>query len=261
MKIMTISRTSAALIALCVSLSGQTISSALNGPITVSGTASVAGAVIAEGGSPVSGAIVTLTAIPATNPPNANFQPINKSAPAGQDGSFSLTSLPAGTYRLCAQMPRASGLLDPCLWTTTPTVVTLATGQAAQKQTITMPKGRLLKLHIDDPGGLIAQNEGKTPGAGMIVGIGGPVNIFTPFFVDGTSSTGRDQSILVPYNTPLKIVVHSSFYSMADAGGKAVPTSSTTPITIATTDPDAAIGFQITGVQSTAIQNTGVQPK
>jgi hypothetical protein len=215
------------------------------------GTASVSGGMVADTGHAVPGALVTVMAVPATIPPPAGFTPLTTNAFAASDGTFSVGSLPAGKYQLCAQTQRTAALLDPCLWSTSQTFVTLAAGQAVSGQRITLISGTLLKLYINDPGGLMLANDGKTPGAGMIVAVGGSTNILTPFFVDATTATGREHSLAVPAGTPLKLVVFSAFYRIADASGNAVTGTYSAPVSVATATAASptTLTINITGLQ------------
>ena len=219
------------------------------------GAASIAGSVVTDAGNPAAGALVTAMAVPSSIPPPAGFVPATATAFAANDGTFSIGNLAAGKYQLCAQTQRAAGLLDPCVWSQTQTYATVTAGQALKSQKITMTTGTLLKVHFNDPGGLLLANEGKTAGAGVIVSVGGTVNVPMPLFVDVTTATGRDQSVAVPLSTALKVLVYSSFYKLADASGNAFVGTYQVPVTIAPTAVGAAgtlattITLNITGVQ------------
>ena len=89
-----------------------------------SGTASIAGSVVTNAGSPVASALVTVAAVPTSTPPPAGFTSATGSAFAASDGTFSIGNLPAGKYQICAQTQRATVLLDPCVWSQTQTYAT-----------------------------------------------------------------------------------------------------------------------------------------
>ena len=131
----------------------------------------------------------------------------------------------------------------------------MTAGQALKGQKITMAAGTLLKVHINDPAGLVLANDGKTAGAGMIISVGGTANVPMPLFVDATTATGRDHSVAVPLNTPLKVLAFSNFYKLADANGNAFTGTYQIPVTIA----PAAAGAAGTTATTVTLSITGLQ--
>src|SRR5205085_1444112 len=68
--------------------------------------ASLSGTVVDDAGKPVAASvIVRRNAMP----------PLNARVQAGQDGTFSISNLPAGGYTVCVQVI-GGGYLDPCSW-------------------------------------------------------------------------------------------------------------------------------------------------
>jgi hypothetical protein len=70
------------------------------------GPASISGIIIGDDGK-VLASVVTMHR---TSGPAAGGR-----AEAGADGAFTITNLPAGAYRICADV-KGGGYLDPCAW-------------------------------------------------------------------------------------------------------------------------------------------------
>ncbi len=111
-------------------------------------TASIAGAAREQNGKPVP-AIVTVSS-------GAFVQ----RAFASSDGSFRFAKLPRGSYFLCAQAPsigpREDPFLDTCaLQSVSSHRVTVSPGQTRTGALVTLERGYLLTIRVNDPGKLL----------------------------------------------------------------------------------------------------------
>src|SRR5260370_32092337 len=106
-----------------------------------------------------------------------------------------------------------------------------------------MKKGVAVPIRIDDPGQLLSQNEGKTPGAHLLLGVGNDAFVFLPAPVTSTDLNGRNQQIVIAYNTSVKLVVASTFFKLNDAAGQPLARTGTAmiPITVPSGPQPAAI--------------------
>jgi hypothetical protein len=104
-------------------------------------------------------------------------------------------------------------------------------------------------IRIDDAGQLLAQHEGKTPGAGLLLTVSSPGFFFRLVPLASRDSSGRNYQIVVPFNTALTLVVHPSFYHVSSASN--IPLSQTMstkiPLLIATGQQVPPIKFTISG--------------
>ena len=73
-----------------------------------------------------------------------------------RDGTFGLTALPPGTYRVCVQSSDGD-FVDPCAWGLATPSVTVAGNQRIATQRYSLTKGVRLKVRIDDPNGHLQQ--------------------------------------------------------------------------------------------------------
>jgi hypothetical protein len=70
-------------------------------------------------------------------------------ADSATDGSFAITGLPSGAYGLCAVV-RNGGYLDPCAWSAVIPSVQLDAGKAVTAYRLTLTKGDLLQVRVND---------------------------------------------------------------------------------------------------------------
>jgi hypothetical protein len=192
---------------------------------------------------PVVSAAVMISEEPtvASKPPSLK----GASTRAAADGTFSFTNLEAGTYLLCAQVPGGT-LLNPCQWTTTPPQVTLNSTTATSSITLTMRPGYRLPIRVDDPQGLLSANEGKTPGAHLLVGVQGGYN-FEAAQIDSTDIGGRNISVLVPFDASVSVMVQSRFFKLQDTAGNSINRAGAVPITASSAAPTAKFSIEVVG--------------
>jgi hypothetical protein len=82
-----------------------------------------------------------------------------------------------------------------------------------------LKKGVALPIRIDDPGRLLSQNEGKRPGAHLLLGVPTDSLTFHPAVLVSQDANGRNHQIVVPFNAAVKVVASSSYFRLGDAAG------------------------------------------
>lgn len=146
------------------------------------------------------------------------------SVKTGSDGKFSLTGLAAGAYRLCAQNA-SGGLLDPCLWTANPTMVTVATGENAGGVSLVAMRGVKINVQVNDAQGLLS---GSGAVDDILIGIKG-ASAGSPFLAASLvskSNGGKTVSLVVPPGKAVNVFTYSKLYQLADSLGKKFSTPS-----------------------------------
>jgi len=212
----------------------------------VAGT--ISGILKGEDGSVIAGATIFLNLTPPSvsriPPPRTSWSVVTTTG-----GAFQLGALPPGTYTLCPRVPNSTWL-NPCEWSLPTPRATISNTMPNASVTITLQRGVPVPVRVDDSSQLLAQNEGKTAGAGLLVGVSSPGYFFrlVPLVSDDTS--GRNYQIVVPFNTQLTLVIHPSLYQVNDATGHALGTGVSTkiPVFIPTGQQATPIGFSVTGI-------------
>jgi hypothetical protein len=140
----------------------------------------------------------------------------------GAGGSFRFDGLPGGRYRLCAQVS-SGAWLNPCEWGPQPPVVSLPGPPPIASVTMVLRKGVAVPVRVEDPGNILAQNEGKAPGAHLLLGVGNEALWFRPASLLSRDASGRSHQVVVPFNSAVKLVVRSTFFRLSDGAGVPLP--------------------------------------
>ncbi len=180
----------------------------------------VTGTLAGDDGTALSGGHVTLHLVP-PYPPGRHRQ-TDWAAVSGAGGSFRFTGLREGTYRLCAQVLRSTWL-DPCEWGLRPPAVSLSSAQPIAGVNMVLAKGAAVPIRIDDPDQILSQNEGRTPGAHLLLGVPNDAKVFGLVPVISQDAGGRSHQIVIPFNLTQKLVLSTSFFRLADEVGIALP--------------------------------------
>jgi hypothetical protein len=168
-------------------------------------------------------------------------------AVSGVGGSFRFVGLAEGRYRLCAQVPQ-SVWLNPCEWGLEPLVVSLSSDQPTARITMVLKKGATVPIRIDDPGHFLSQNEGSTAGAHLLLGVPNDGFTFHPAALISQDANGRNHQIVVPFNSPVNLVVYSTFFRLSDAAGIPLPrTAVRIPVLVAPGQSPATITLKVIG--------------
>ena len=157
------------LIILSVVVAAQAQQGSLPGPGQFSAT------VRGEDGSTLSGVGVFLRRTPTLGAPPR--QRMDWTAVTSTTGIATFELLPSGQYTICAQA--ASGnWLNPCEWgAARPSIVVPGTRESVGP-TLVLKRGATVSIRVDDPSGLLTQDEGKTPGAHLLLGVRSDAGMF-----------------------------------------------------------------------------------
>lgn len=175
----------------------------------------IQGVVVTPDGNPVSDAYVTYTRYSGAD----NGSPRAASYKLGKDGSFSITSLPAGTYTLCVASPVAD-YLDSCLWSDSPSRVDVGRNQLARGIRLVVDLGVKLTLRVDDPGRRLAR-VGNAAGAGSFrAGVIRENGLFVPLRMTNSDANGEVYELLVPPGQTHHLSIDSKAVRFNDASGR-----------------------------------------
>lgn len=197
--------------------------------VPISSARFVTGVLTGDDGTPIVGASVSLN----RTQPNRLGRPqrIEWSATSGPGGAFRFDDVYEGQYRLCAQAP-GTPWLDPCEWDLKPIATSLSGSQRSVTVGMVMKMGAVIPIRIDDPGQLLLTHEGKTPGAHLLLAVSNDALVFHPALITSRDARGRDQQIVIPFDTPVKLVAFSSFFRLADSVGLQLARTEATRIPI-----------------------------
>ena len=158
-------------------------------------------------------------------------------------GSYSNSSVPPGTYLVCAEVP-GQAFLNSCKWGETKSMV-VASGQTSA-DTVRLGKGVFLKVHIEDPKSLLPPDRRPLGPPPVIVGVKFGNGAFLA--ADLVSVTeGADFSMPIPVNTPLELWLSTREVSLADQQGNTVDLSTRKISFTAIPSSDQSFSFTVSG--------------
>jgi hypothetical protein len=77
----------------------------------------------------------------------------------------------------------------------------------------------------------------------LLIGVHGGYH-FENAVIDAANASGRDVSLLVPFDTPVAVTVQSSFFKLQDGAGNAIVKGAQLPITASSAAPTANIAIR-----------------
>jgi len=180
-------------------------------------TARIKGLVQTEDGTAVAGTRVLVTRLVA--PP---FKTVVQTA---QDGSFDAPGLPAGSYRICPDLP-SQQYISPCVWLDPSAIVTVQDGQEVDEAQIVLKLGTTLTVTVDDPGALAQPRTtaGSSPQF-LFLAVKGAKNPLYPLFPVARNGSTATYQMTVPFDTDLKLLVQGVGIAVTDGQKNAVPDS------------------------------------
>lgn len=209
-------------------------------------TATLSGTVRGADGSIVAKALVTVAG--RSTPAAPRHAQTSRSIQVSSSGSFEAAGLDLGAYQVCVTAP-GSAWLDSCEWGQAGSLVALTPTQQTASLTITLAMGALVTVRANDPSQLLSTNEGKTPGAHLLIGVGGDSLAFHPAVIVSQDSGGRNYQVLIPFDRSLKLSVASALFQVTNQAGAALPQfGNLLPLSVASGQNPATIFLNVTGL-------------
>lgn len=178
----------------------------------------IQGTVTDDAGNALGGALISAIQ---QGPGTPSTSLLTRNVLSTASGAYEIDNLPAGTYTICGQFD-SGGVLNPCVWSSQPLTATVSAGATTTGVAIVMQRGAIVHLTLADPQQLLTTNASRDD---VLVGVSWGNAPFQLAKVLNKTATGRTLSILVPAGQQVSIGVFSSVFSLAAAGGDALPTA------------------------------------
>lgn len=184
-------------------------------------TGIIRGRVLDGEGRPVFGAIVQTSRQPGFG---TDTELTVARAETSGDGSFELTELNPGIYRLCVQQ-MGSALLDPCEWSDAPATVQLSAGGLMQGIDVPVEFGTLLRIAIDDPHETLKAEEADTKRktSFLYVAIRSRAGNLRKAMLLRTTTTGYELGVAVPRDQDADLFVAGHNLVLKDKDNRDLP--------------------------------------
>src|SRR6266567_4386316 len=167
----------------------------------------ISGKVFDQKGTPLSN--ISVTAIALAVPP------LRATATSSATGNFAISTLPLGTYRLCASDPRRQ-YLDPCWWSdpmVESVTATITSARSADGITLRLKPASLLQIRINDPQGLLA---GPHPRGGLMAGVFTTSRLYLDTYVRSRDVGGTLLEVSIPFDEPVRLLVSGIHVALID---------------------------------------------
>jgi len=211
---------------------------------------SLDGVVAGTGGDLIGGAAVEMVLI---DPPNQGTSrrprvQFVRSVLTGTEGAFHFEQLPLGKYAICVRISE-SEWLGSCTWGAQPLVAEVVE-TASKTVEVVLRKGAAISVQIEDVGGALARHEEKTAGAHLLIGVGGDDKLFRPAQIITNDGTSRLYRSVVPFDTPVRLVVASALFRLADERGAPIEATTTAvPVRVASGQVLPPVRLLVTGTR------------
>jgi len=205
----------------------------------------ISGTVQGSDSSSVTAGVVTAYFGAGTATPR--FGRISLSSAILPDGTFQLAPLAQGEYGICVEAP-STIWLSSCEWGNKGTTISLTQSQPSATVSIVLTEGAAIRVRVNDAAGLLAANEGKTPGAHLLVGVGMDNLVFRPAAIVSQDAAGRTYQVVVPFGRSVQISVASAAFQLSDITGKALAKfGNLIPVLVPSGQPPPSLVLNVTG--------------
>jgi hypothetical protein len=184
---------------------------------TPGSTGSVQGTVVTDTGAGIASATVALLPLTTSSGPVRTTISL-------RTGAFTVNSVPAGRYEVCAR-PATAAYADSCFWGTHRIIANVPAPAGAQPIVILLKKASLLKVRLNDSATFLQRLPTENVPPHVVVGVWG--RRFLAAREVKKDSTGIDYELAVPADTALSFRLYSQkvrlLWGGTGAGSSPVP--------------------------------------
>jgi hypothetical protein len=171
--------------------------------------------------------------------------PLKSRATSALSGTFQISGIEAGEYRLCAQAPN-NEYLDPCWWkdpfATLP--IRIQAGRATAGVRLQVEPAVTMRIRIVDPKGDL----GPGKPAHVMAGAKTAGGIFLPAVVKSHDAGGQILEAPVPPGRAVRLMIKAHNVALLDAVGRRVPGSGDTVSVTWSQDRQEPFTYTVSGV-------------
>ncbi len=153
-----------------------------------------------------------------STPRTVGNKPFDHQFASKADGTFSITGVPARTYRFCVDAPQAN-VLDPCLWSPSQPTWTVGANTVLTNVAIPVETGAQLRVHVNDPEGALPAAVGGVHGEALRMMVVTGQKRYHNLRLYGLSGGSEDHYVVVPYEQPVTLVTQSASLALSDEKG------------------------------------------
>ena len=168
---------------------------------------------------PNRGIRASLTIHDLSTPRTAGHKAFDRQFASKGDGTFSITGVPPGKYRICVDAPNENAL-DPCVWSATQPVWTVTDTSNIANVNIQVAVGTQIKVHVNDPQNTLPQTKGGVHGDPLSMTVVTGRGRHHSLRLLAASPGSSDHYLVVPFGEPVLLNTQSSSLALSDEKGK-----------------------------------------
>src|SRR5271165_2527123 len=111
---------------------------------------------------------------------------------------------------------------------------------------LVLKKGAVVPIRIDDPTQVLAANDGKTPGAQLLLSVGNDNLQQVRVPVVSSNAQGRNLQVVVPYDRTINLIVAGGFFKITNVATGALLPSAPFAVPLLTASGKTPVGVHLT---------------
>ncbi len=169
--------------------------------------------------APNRGIRASLTIHDLSTPRTPGHKAFDRQFASKPDGTFSITGVPSGKYRICVDAPNENAL-DPCIWSVTQPTWTVTDTSNIPNVNIQVAVGTQLKVHVNDPQNALPQTKGGVHGDALSMTVVTGRSRHHSLRLLSASPGSSDHYLIVPFGEPVVLNTQSASLAVSDEKGK-----------------------------------------
>lgn len=131
------------------------------------------------------------------------------------DGTFSIASIPAGTYEICVDSPQEL-VVDPCVWSKAPQIMLKATDSVTGFKVV-VARGHMTQIRVNST--VLPDPKGGPLGNSLQMTVSAPGSKIHSFRLLSSDAAGQNHFVVMPFGKPATVVVSSGDFAVKDSSG------------------------------------------
>ncbi len=131
------------------------------------------------------------------------------------DGTFAISSIPAGTYEFCVDSPQEL-VVDPCVWSKAQQVLLKSTDSVAGYK-LTVTRGQIAQVRVNST--VLPDPKNTPPGNSLRMTVSAPGSKIHSFRLLSSDALGQNHFVVMPVGRAATVTISSGILAVKDSTG------------------------------------------